>query len=115
LTVIDFSEVNKMRTAFAALVCSALVGLVAVPPPALAQQKTVKACRDEWSANKAANQAAGVTEKAYVATCRGGDAGTPPAATPAASTSPAAAATPASSGQKTVKACRDEWSANKAA
>ena len=103
-----------MRTALAALVCWALVGLVALPPPALAQQKTVKACRDEWSADKAANQAAGVTEKAYVAKCRGGDAGAQPAATPAASTSPAAT-TPATSGQKTVKACRDEWSASKAA
>jgi hypothetical protein len=98
-----------MRTALLALVCSALVGLVALPPPALAQQKTVKACRDEWSANKAANQAAGVTEKAYVDKCRGGDASAQPAATPAAAT------TPASSGQKTVKDCRGEWTANKAA
>lgn len=97
-----------MRTALFAIACSALVGLVAVPPPALAQQKTVKACRDEWQANKAANQAAGVTEKAYVDKCRAGSAATTPAATPTATT-------PAASGEKTVKACRDEWSANKAA
>ena len=29
-------------------------------------QKTAKACREEWQANKAANQANGITEKAYV-------------------------------------------------
>ena len=34
--------------------------------------KTAKACRDEWRANKDANQAKGVTEKAYVTQCRAG-------------------------------------------
>ena len=100
-----------MRTALVALMCSALIGIVASPPPALAQQKTVKVCRDEWQANKAANQAAGVTEKAYVDKCRAGDVAAQPAATPAA----APAAVPADTGQKTMKACRDEWSASKAA
>ena len=32
--------------------------------------KTVKECRAEWRANKAANQAKGITEKAYVDECR---------------------------------------------
>lgn len=35
-----------------------------------ASAKTVKACRAEWQAQKAAMQAAGKTEKAYVAECR---------------------------------------------
>jgi DNA polymerase III gamma/tau subunit len=58
-------------------------------------KKTVKQCQAEWRANKAANQAKGVTEKAYVEQCRaGGAAMTPPAAAPAATkkmTSPAPA------------------------
>ena len=49
----------------------ALVGLIALPVSVAAQQKTVKACEDEWRANKADNQAKGITEKAYVAQCRG--------------------------------------------
>ena len=74
-----------------------------------AQQKTVRACQEEWRANKAANQAAGITEKAYVAQCRSGGA----AAQPAPATSPAqTTATPP--GAKTAKACREEWRANKA-
>jgi len=77
-------------------------------------QKTVKACRDEWRANKADNQAKGITEKAYVAQCRAGESAANPAPAPAASTtSQSTAAAPAAT-QKTVKACRDEWRANKA-
>jgi hypothetical protein len=82
---------------------------------AMAQQKTVAECRDEWRANKAANQANGVTLKAYVAQCRGGAA---PAQTTAAPPPPPAAApepTPAARGQKTARECRDEWRVNKAA
>ena len=40
-----------MRTAFVAVMCSAVAGLWA--PLALAQQKTVQACQAEWQANKA--------------------------------------------------------------
>jgi hypothetical protein len=76
---------------------------------AVAQQKTVRACQEEWRANKAANQAAGITEKAYVAQCRGGGV----AAQPTPSTIPTEA-TAAPSAAKTARACRDEWRANKA-
>ncbi len=72
-----------MRITFIAIVCSALVGSW-VAAPALAQQKTEKACQAEWRADKAANQATGITEKAYVAQCRTGSAAATPAATPAA-------------------------------
>jgi len=73
-----------------ALVCSVLLGAVFGSFPALAQHKTVKACQQEWRANKAAYQAKGITEKAYVAQCRAGTATeTKPApAPPAASTQP---------------------------
>lgn len=72
------------------------MGLVALSAPALAQQKTVKACQDEWRASKDANQAAGVTEKAYVEKCRAGGAAAPatPAATPASAPAPAAKPVP---------------------
>jgi hypothetical protein len=49
-------------------------------------KKTAKACRGEWKANKAANKANGVTEKAYVERCQAGSA--PPQATTAPATAP---------------------------
>ena len=76
-----------MRTAFIAAVCLALAGFWMAESPALGQQKTVKACQDEWRANKADNQAKGITEKAYVAQCRAGGASAQPA--PAATPAPA--------------------------
>lgn len=81
-----------MRNQIVAVICAALVGALAPSSLALAQQKTVKACQDEWRANKDANQAAGITEKAYVDKCRSGGAATAPAATPVAA--PAAAPAP---------------------
>jgi len=81
----------------------------------MAQQKTAKECREEWRANKAANQASGVTEKAYVAQCRGGTPAAQPTAAPAAPPAPSPAPTAATTGQKTAKECREEWRASKAA
>jgi hypothetical protein len=92
---------------FAIALCSA-GGLIVASPLAHAQQKTAKACQEEWRANKAANQAAGKTEKAYVTECRGTAAKPEVAKTPAAA--PAALVQ-----QKTAKACQEEWRANKAA
>ena len=67
--------------AAAALAC----GLIAAATvPSLAQQKTAKECTAEWRANKAANQAKGITEKAFVAQCRSGAAAAQPTAAPAA-------------------------------
>ena len=88
--------------------CAAAIGLMILPAPVLARQKTVKTCQDEWRANRADNQAKGITEKAYVTQCRA--PATTPAAAPSANPS---AASPAP--VKTVKACQDEWKANKAA
>ena len=53
---------------FAAAATSILVCLAFSSP---ASAKTKAECTKEWQANKAANQAAGKTEKAYVAECRG--------------------------------------------
>jgi hypothetical protein len=94
----------------------AVVGASLFSFPALAQQKTVKACQEEWRANKDANQAKGITEKAYVTQCRAGTSAATPKAAPAASSSSdkkTTAAAPAATAQKTVKACREEWRANK--
>ena len=92
------------------VVGSAIVGAMLLAIPAFAQEKTVAACTKEWQANKDANQAKGITLKAFVTQCRGGAAQTKPAPSTAAA-KPAAA--PATDGQKTVKACTDEWRANK--
>ena len=64
------------------ILCSALIfsGLAFSATPSFAQKKTIKACEEEWRANKAANEAAKITEKAYVAKCRA-DAEKPAAAT----------------------------------
>jgi hypothetical protein len=105
-----------MRRQIAAVMCSAVIGLMTLSSQAIAQQRTAKDCRDEWRANKAANQANGVTEKAFVAQCRGGGAApaettTVPPPPPPFAPAPSAGAT----GQKTAKDCREEWRANKAA
>jgi hypothetical protein len=95
------------------------IGVALLATPSAAQQKTVKACQQEWRAARAANQAAGMTEKAYVEKCRSGAAAASPApATPKAqpAAAPSNAAKPAKTVKtvKTVKACEDEWRANKA-
>ncbi len=69
---------NKTLRILTAVAAAILVGTLSAP----ASAKTRAACIKEWQANKAANQAAGTTEKAYVAQCRGTPAptaNTPPA------------------------------------
>lgn len=92
-----------MKKLFVIVLCGA-VGLIAALPSAHAQQKTVKACQEEWRANKAANQAAGKTEKAYVAECRGTGAKPEAATTPAAAPAKPAAPTPAATAPKPAQA-----------
>jgi hypothetical protein len=87
--------------------CAALVGLLAASGSAWAQQKTVKECNDEWTANKATIQASGKKKKDFMAECRG------TAASTAAPAEPAPKSTAA--GTKTAKQCNEEWTANKAA
>jgi hypothetical protein len=60
-----------MRTTFTMAASAALVAFLACSPPVMAQQKTIKQCRDEWSANKAAIAASGKTQRVFVAECRG--------------------------------------------
>jgi hypothetical protein len=88
------------------------------PPPPSAGRKTAKECRAEWQANKAQNQAKGITEKQYVEQCRTGGATAAPApaatptpaparpapATPVATPPPATATAPGSAGQYRTEA-----------
>src|SRR5664279_5601459 len=85
-----------MKKSLALVVCLA-AGSLAFSAHVNAQQKTEKACKDEWQANKAANQAAKITEKAYVEKCRGTAAKPEAAKTPAAAPTKPAAPTPAAS------------------
>src|SRR3974390_973132 len=104
---------SKARRLGGLAVNAAIVGALALfDTAAFAQQKTAKQCADEWRANKAENQAKGITEKAYVTQCRAGGTAAAPAAAPAQAAKPAAA--PAAGEQKTAKQCADEWRANKA-
>lgn len=128
----------KMKSSLFAIIFAAAFGFSAVCTPAFAQQKTEKACKEEWQANKAANQSAKVTEKDYVTKCRADGAAAKPAAAPAATpaaaapaaapaakpaaAAPAAAkpAAAAASGGKAgetarIKACGAEWKEAKAA
>jgi hypothetical protein len=71
-----------MRTRLATAIATTVLVSLAVSAPASA--KTAKDCRKEWQADKVAMQAAGKTEKAYVAECRTVAAAPADAATPAA-------------------------------
>src|SRR5438067_556928 len=103
-----------MRMWFSVGIGTVLLGLVSVPAPVLAQQKTAKACQEEWRANKAENQAKAITERAYVAQCRaGGSAAQPGTAVGAKQAPTGSAVTPTT--QKSATACQREWRANRAA
>lgn len=102
----------------ATLMATAIVGAFVLASPAVA--KTAKECRTEWAANKAANQAKGVTEKTYIEQCRA--AGEKPKAATDEKIKATAkekvstkTALPVAGDKKTVKGCQDEWRANKAA
>src|SRR5437764_1162085 len=92
--------------------------LVLAALPASAQQKTVKQCNAEWTANKASIQASGKTKKAFVAECRGQSAGNstttaaPPrapssAAPPTAGATPSPPTRPAATAPRTREATRE--------
>jgi hypothetical protein len=83
-----------MKRLFAAALCGA-VGLIAALPPAYAQQKTEKACIEEWRAKKAAEPAFKTLQKDYVPDCRKSAAATPAKPAAPAATAPAAPATTA--------------------
>src|SRR5262245_40240231 len=86
-----------------------LIGLSTPLFPALAQQKTLAACRQEWRANRSAFQANKITEKAFIANCQAKSADKQDAAT-TAPTTPGQETGP----EKTIKSCQEEWRAKRA-
>jgi hypothetical protein len=101
--------------------CAAAIA-IAIPSSAYAQQKTVKACEDEWKAKRAENQKAGITQKAYVDRCRAesdaapGPASTTSKAVPAKEPAgPAATKAPAARKQTKAPAADNEFSTEAAA
>jgi hypothetical protein len=53
------------------IVCSAICVGLAFPTSSFAQRKALPTCEKEWKANKAFNQAAGITKRDWIAKCRG--------------------------------------------
>jgi hypothetical protein len=110
----------QKRSAFFGCFVLIFAGVAFSATPSFAQKKTVKACQEEWRANKAANEAAKITEKDFVAKCRA-EAATPAATTttaaPAAAPKPAARkpADPKQAEYARERACGKEWKAEKAA
>ena len=82
-----------MRAASAMIMLATAAALLAPSSPALAQQKTMKDCLIEWAANKADNQAKGITASAFVQQCRSASAAST-ATKPAAAQAAAPAAKP---------------------
>jgi hypothetical protein len=60
-----------MKRTLTAAACAAFAVVLTLSQPALSQQKTARQCSDEWTAGKAAIQAAGKTKRVFVAECRG--------------------------------------------
>lgn len=78
---------------------TAILGVATFSAPLTAQQRTERACQEEWRANKAANEAKGITEKAYVTQCRMGSTMAPaPAATTTSPARTTTGAAPAAAG-----------------
>jgi hypothetical protein len=95
------------------IVCSIIIASL-LSFPAFAQQKTVRACQEEWRANRAENQAKGITLKAYVDQCRTTGTTAQPATPPASQPSRTTTGATRAPGQKTIRACQEEWRANRA-
>ena len=94
-----------MKRQIVVALCSAALAIIASAPIAVAQQKSVKTCLEEWRANRAANVANGVTPKAFLAQCREG--GAPSAAGTATPAAPAAGAGNTGRDRQTATSVKD--------
>jgi hypothetical protein len=81
---------RQVSVSCSAALCMAVLGVIAPSTPAFSQQKTAKACMEAWQADRTAEQARGVTMKAYLARCRDGGAASRPSAAAATPAAPAA-------------------------
>lgn len=89
-----------MKLSFGAVLCAAVVAILAFSVPANA--KTAKECAKEWQTDKKANQAKGITEKAYVEKCRASGGAAEPKAAPAAAKEMAKPTAPAAPAKTTA-------------
>ncbi len=60
-----------MKRTLTTSLCAALVSMLAWSHPTLAQQKSIKQCSSEWTADKPVIKASGKTKKIFMAECRG--------------------------------------------
>jgi hypothetical protein len=60
-----------MRITLTLAAIPALAAMLAWSPSVMAQQKTIKQCRDEWRASREAIAASGKTQRLFIAECRG--------------------------------------------
>jgi hypothetical protein len=79
---------RSMKRQIAVALCAGMFGFAVPSALAVSQQKTAKACLQEWRANKAAKEANGITQKAYLAQCRAGGASDRAGAGPASTANP---------------------------
>lgn len=99
-----------MKLSYAAITCCIALSVITATTR-ISLAKTVKACDEEWKANKSSIQAKGIKKKDFVASCRSeSDTATPPAKRTSAPRSE-----PSSTGGQTAKACEEQWKANKPA
>jgi hypothetical protein len=102
-----------MRLGFVRVLSVAAIGSMLAIPASLASAATIKECKVAFAAHKEEAKAAGQSEKAYIATCRGApDVAGQGAATAA---SPGAAASPRPAKDKIGKACEADYATNKVA
>jgi hypothetical protein len=60
-----------MRITLTLAAIPALAAMLAWSPSVMAQQKTIKQCRNEWRANREAIAASGKTQRLFIGECRG--------------------------------------------
>jgi hypothetical protein len=102
-----------MRLGFVRVLSVVGIGAMLAIPVSLASAATIKECKAAFAAHKDEAKAAGQSEKAYIAGCRGApDVAGPGAATAA---SPGAATSPRPAKDKIGKAFEADYATNKAA
>src|SRR2546421_67461 len=93
---------------------SLLIGVASVSFPVLAEQQTLRTCREEWRANQTALRANRMTQKVYVADCQAhaakvGAASAAPASADTRKNPTAATAGPQSPSEQCWQAGSDGW------
>ena len=102
-----------MGLGFVRVLSAAGIGSMLAISASLVSAATLKECKEAYSAHREEAKAAGQSEKAYVASCRGASGTMAPGATSAAAHDAAASLGPAK--DKIGKACEADYSTNKAA